>query len=144
MHSKGHNKKRTIKSRTASYLLLSYHVSHIIYLAFIGRWHTLITSLSSSMSADLQFNISHTCYATNPSPLCNIGGPSSSNLSSLQLFPTHHASRHVLLFVEKKRAQLTTMQSSFVFSALYSRPCFSLFLKFSALYSRPCMDSVNT
>ena len=27
---------------------------HVIYLAFIGRWDTLITSLSSSISADLQ------------------------------------------------------------------------------------------
>ena len=59
------------------------HVSycHAIYLAFIGRWDTLITSLSSLSL--LNFRISHTPYDTNHCPVCNIVRSSSSHLSSL-------------------------------------------------------------
>ena len=59
------------------------HVSycHVIYLDFIGRWDTLITSLSSLSL--LNFRISRTSYATRHCPVCNIVGLSSSYLSSL-------------------------------------------------------------
>ena len=59
------------------------HVSycHVINLAFIGRWDTLITSLSSLSL--LNIRISHTSYDTKHCPVCNIVGSSSSHLSSL-------------------------------------------------------------
>ena len=117
MNAKQRQQNYNLPHSTTHVNVVSCHI-----IAFIGRWDTLITSLSSSVSADLQFNISHN--ATNHCPLCNISGPSSSNLSLLQLFQHTCIMHHVMCYyLLKKHAQLTTMQSSFVFSALYSWPC---------------------